>query len=142
MINRRSGKSISLILRRLIEQWHLSDPRENQSQLYSNNLDVSSSGNNTQNSVSVNTSDPGAYIINAGLFSFRPNGNYPNNDWDAWAVRCYVAGSQLGSQMRGQEGGIQTYRIAGPHAWFWNKTNSSNQEISVRCNFLLGRGRQ
>ena len=85
-------------------------PRENQTQMYSNNLDVSSSGNNTQNSVSVNTSDPGAYFINAGYSPSDQNGNYPNNDWDAWAVRCYVNGSQLGSQMRGQEGGIQTYR--------------------------------
>ena len=115
-------------------------PRENQTQMYSNNLDVSSSGNNTQNSVSVNTSDPGAYFINAGYSPSDQNGNYPNNDWDAWAVRCYVNGSQLGSQMRGQEGGIQTYRIAGSHAWLWNKTNSSNQEISVRCNSYWGEG--
>ena len=96
--------------------------------------------NHTQNSASTNTSDPGAYLVNAGYSPSDQNGNYPNNDWDAWAVRCYVNGSQLGSQMRGQEGGIQTYRIAGSHAWFWNKTNSSNQEISVRCNSYWGEG--
>jgi len=115
-------------------------PRENSSQLYNNDLDTSSSGNNTQTAASVSTSEPGAYIIHAGYSPSDQSGNYPNNDWDAWAVRCYVGGSQLGSQMRGQEGGIQTYRIAGSHCWYWNKTSTSSENIDVRCNSYWGEG--
>jgi hypothetical protein len=110
-------------------------PRKGQGQLQATRYDVARGGNNTQTvrSVGLGPNDTGHWLMTFGYNPSDDNNNYPSNDYDGWAARCYYNGSQVGDQIQGNEGTPRNYLRGSGGSWTINHTGG-NANFELRMN--------
>ena len=110
-------------------------PRSGQGMNQATRYDVSRGGNNTLTvrSINLGPNDVGQWLMTFGYGPSEDSGQYPNNDEDGWAARCYYNGSQVGDQIQGNEGTPRNYRRGSGGSWMINH-NSGNANFELRMN--------
>lgn len=110
-------------------------PRSGQGMNQATRYDVSRGGNNTLTVKNLNLgpNDIGQWLMTFGYGPSEDSGQYPNNDEDGWAARCYYNGSQVGDQIQGNEGTPRNYRRGSGGSWMINH-NSGNANFELRMN--------